>query len=209
MTGITGLPCSEACERNKRPILELLRTILPGALRVLEIGSGTGQHAVHFATQMQQLEWQPTEVPDLLEPLARRIAHEGPANLRAPLSLDVSTATTDLGRWDAVFTANTLHIMPLQAVVKLFELAAAALPGADASLIVYGPFRYRGAFTTESNARFDAQLRARNPASGLRDQEYVDALARGHGFVLDADHAMPANNQLLVWRRSAPPPRGR
>jgi SAM-dependent methyltransferase len=198
------LPWSDASERNKEPILEVLRTVLAGARRVLEIGSGTGQHAVHFAAQLRQLDWQPTEIPASLAPLARRIALEGSANLQGPFALDVMDEPAALGRWDAVFTANTLHIIPAEAVVRLFELAARALPGMGATLIAYGPFRYRGDFTTASNARFDAQLRARNSKSGIRDQEFVDGLARAHGFGLSADHSMPANNQLLVWRRVAP-----
>jgi SAM-dependent methyltransferase len=198
------LPWSDASERNKEPILEVLRTALAGARRVLEIGSGTGQHAVHFAAQLRHIQWQPTEIPALLAPLARRIALDGSPNLQAPVALDVMEEPGAIDRWDAVFTANTLHIIPVQAVVRLLRLAARALPAMGATLLVYGPFRYRGEFTTASNARFDAQLRARNPDSGLRDQEFIDRLAQGLGFSLGADHAMPANNQLLVWRRVAP-----
>ncbi len=199
------LPWSDASERNKEPILEVLRTALAGARSVLEIGSGTGQHAVHFAAQLRHLHWQPTEIATSLAPLAQRIALEGPANLQAPFALDVMDAPAALGRWDAVYTANTLHIISAAAVARLFDIAACALPGLGATLIAYGPFRYRGEFTTPSNARFDAQLRARNPDSGIRDHEFVDGLARALGFALSADHAMPANNQLLVWRRVAPP----
>jgi SAM-dependent methyltransferase len=203
-----ALPWSDASERNKEPILEVLRTALAGARRVLEIGSGTGQHAVHFAAQLRQLQWQPTEIPASLAPLARRIALEGSANLQVPFALDVMEEPATLGRWDAVYTANTLHIISAEAVARLFEIAARALPGMGATMIVYGPFRYRGEFTTPSNARFDAQLRARNPHSGIRDQEFVDGLARALGFALSADHAMPANNQLLLWRRVALPALG-
>lgn len=194
------LPFSEACERNKGPILAVLREALAESTSVLEIGSGTGQHAVHFARQLLHLDWQPTDRGEYLPSLAARIALEGPPNLRSPVELDVDGRNWPFGGMDAVFSANTLHIMSWSTVASFFEgIGRVLLQGG--LLLVYGPFRYDGAFTSASNAAFDADLRSRDPASGIRDFEAVDALARTQGLCLVKDHAMPANNQLLAWRR--------
>ena len=194
------LPSSEACERNKGPILEVLRTAFAQRVQVLEIGSGTGQHAVHFARHLPHLEWQPTELGAQLTALAERIRLEGPPNLRAPIELDVHAPPWRVAQVDAVFSANTLHIMAWDAVEDFFRGVGAVL-GAPGVLCVYGPFRYRGAYTSDSNAEFDRFLRGRDAASGIRDFEALEHLARGQGLELAADHAMPANNQTLVWRR--------
>ena len=195
------LPFSEACERNKDPILAVLREAFEGASQVLEVGSGTGQHAVHFARHLPWLAWQPTDRRDHLPALAARIREEGPANLLAPLELDVlSPGPLRAARTDAVFSANTLHIMSWEAVEAFLGLVGQVLhPGGV--LAIYGPFRYAGRFTSDSNAEFDAWLRDRDPGSGIRDAQDVDRLAAAQGFTLTADHAMPANNQLRVWRR--------
>ncbi len=197
------LTSSEACERNKGPILEVLSRELAAHHAVLEVGSGTGQHAVHFARHLPHLTWQPSEVADQQPPLAERICLEGPPNLLAPVVLDVRSlpwAVRAAGAaFDAVFSANTLHIMAWEAVEDFFRGAGATL-GAGGALCVYGPFRYRGRYTSDSNAEFDAWLQARDPRSGIRDFEALDALARAQRLTLSADHAMPANNQTLVWR---------
>jgi cyclopropane fatty-acyl-phospholipid synthase-like methyltransferase len=192
---------SEACERNKEPILAVLHEALAAARTVLEVGSGTGQHAVHFAAHLPQLTWQPSEVAELLTPLAERIRLEGGANLRAPVALDVRSTPWPCAPADAVFSANTLHIMSWESVGDFFRGVGGALT-AGGVLCVYGPFNYSGQYTTESNAQFDAWLKARDPLSGLRDFAAVDALARAQGLALLADHAMPANNRTLVWRRA-------
>jgi SAM-dependent methyltransferase len=193
------LPHSDASERNKGPILAVLRDAFAGCTHVLEIGSGTGQHAVHFALAMPKLVWQPSELADAMPALRKRIFNEGPSNLRAPVFLDVTQATWDVRKVDGVFTANTLHIMHWPQVEALFAgLPAVTKPGAV--LAVYGPFRYGGRYTSPSNESFDEMLRARDPGSGIRDFEAVDALARAAGFTLAADHPMPANNQAIVWR---------
>ena len=193
------LPFSEACERNKEPILAVLLEAFADCSRVVEIGAGTGQHAVHLARHLPHLEWQPTDRAEWLEGLAERIAAEGPPNLLAPVELDVLREPWPPVRGDAVFSANTLHIMSWPAVEALFAgLGRVLEPGGV--LAVYGPFKYRGAFTTPSNAEFDAMLRERDPESGVRDFEAVKALAELAGLALQADHPMPANNQLLVWR---------
>jgi SAM-dependent methyltransferase len=193
------LPFSDACERNKGPILDVLRPAFAGCTRVVEIGSGTGQHAVHFTRHLPHLQWQPTDRAEYLPGLAARIAAEGPPNLASPLELDVLAEPWPAVRGDAVFSANTLHIMSWPAVEALFS----GLPRILATggvLAIYGPFKYGGRSTTESNAAFDSMLRERDPQSGVRDFEAVNALAEAAGLRLSADHAMPANNQLLVWR---------
>jgi len=193
------LPYSEACERNRGPILEVLREAFADRRRVVEIGAGTGQHAVHFARNLPQLAWQPTDSAEYLAGLAARIAAEGPPNLGTPLELDVLHDPWPAVSGDAVFSANTLHIMSWQAVEALFAGPPRILePGGVVA--IYGPFKYGGQCTTASNAAFDAMLRERDPESGLRDFEEVDALVAAVGLELQADHAMPANNQLLVWR---------
>jgi cyclopropane fatty-acyl-phospholipid synthase-like methyltransferase len=194
------LTLSEACERNKGPILEVLRTEFAASHSVLEVGSGTGQHAVHFAAQLPHLTWQPSELGDELAPLAERIRLEGTSNLRAPITLDVRDQPWRVAPVDAVFSANTLHIMTWSGVQAFVRGVAGALT-APGVLCVYGPFRFRGQHTSDSNAEFDAYLKARDPVSGIRDFEALEALARAQGLVFAADHAMPANNRTLVWRR--------
>jgi cyclopropane fatty-acyl-phospholipid synthase-like methyltransferase len=197
------LTSSEACERNKGPILEVLVRELAASRAVLEIGSGTGQHAVHFARHLPHLSWQPSEVAEQQVALAERIRLEGSANLCAPIVLDVRTLPWPVraapAAFDALFSANTLHIIDWESVEDFFRGAGGVL-AAGGVLCVYGPFRYRDRYTSDSNAGFDAWLRARDPKSGIRDFEALDARARAQGFTLTADHAMPANNQTLVWR---------
>ncbi len=195
------LPFSQACENNKGPILKVLRRHLDGSRTVLEIGGGTGQHAEHFARNLPHVRWQSSDVPDALDALNRRIRAAGLANLPDAVALDVDRPPGPGARFDAVFTANSLHIMGVPSVENLFA-GLGALLGDGARLLVYGPFRYGGAFTTPSNARFDHWLKARDPAGGVRDFEWVDALARKAGLALAEDNAMPANNQLIVWRKA-------
>jgi cyclopropane fatty-acyl-phospholipid synthase-like methyltransferase len=200
------LTVSEACERNKAPILEVLRQELARSTRVLEVGSGTGQHAVYFAAALPQLDWQPSELPENLAPLTERIRLEGGTNLRAPIALDVRAAPWPAAPVDAVFSANTLHIMSWGEVREFFRGVAEVL-SAPGVLCVYGPFRFAGQHTSDSNLTFDQFLRERDPASGLRDFEALDELAAARGLRFAANHAMPANNRTLVWRRPAEPQR--
>jgi cyclopropane fatty-acyl-phospholipid synthase-like methyltransferase len=193
-------PYSEACERNRGPILEVLRAHFADRRHVLEVGSGTGQHAVHFAAALPQLTWQTSDVAPSLPGIRLWLEESALANLPQPIALDV-TGSWPAARFDAVFTANTLHIMGWPEVCTLF----AALPQvltADAALAVYGPFNYGGRFTSPSNASFDAWLKERSPHSGIRDFAAVDELARSIGFALVEDRPMPANNRTLVWRRA-------
>jgi cyclopropane fatty-acyl-phospholipid synthase-like methyltransferase len=193
---------SEACERNKGPILEILASAFAQSRKVLEIGSGTGQHATHFAAHLPHLIWRPSDRGDYLTGLRERIAHEGTPNLRPPIELDVCALPWPVEPVDAVFTANTLHIMGWDAVKDLFRGVGAVMSG-PAVLCIYGPFRYGGRFTSASNADFDRYLRARDPQSGIRDFEEVNTLSSEQGLSLVADHPMPANNQLIIWHKRA------
>lgn len=193
-------PYSEACERNREPILAVLREAFADRSRVLEIGSGTGQHAVHFAAGLPHLVWQPSERPEHLPGIRLWCEEAECANLLAPIALDLNQERWPDTRADAVFSANTLHIVSWPEVQMLFERVAGMLQ-TDGALAVYGPFAYAGRHTSESNARFDLMLRERDPRSGIRNFEDVDALAHAQGFSLVRDVAMPANNRTLVWRR--------
>lgn len=194
-------PYAEACDRNQEPILEVLRQHFADRRHILEIGSGTGQHAVHFAAALPQLTWQTSDVGSNLPGIRMWLEEAALPNLPPPIALDV-TGTWPNERFDAVFTANTLHIMGWPEVRTLF----AALPrvlASDAMLAVYGPFNYDGRFTSPSNASFDEWLKHRSPHSGIRDFAAVDGLARSIGFALVEDRPMPANNRTLIWRRGA------
>ena len=192
------LPYSQACENNKGPILSVLRGLLADRRGVLEIGSGTGQHACYFAAKMPWLQWQPTELPDNLPLLHPRCAACGLANLLPEKALDVCNDPWPVTVPDAVFSANCLHIMPFAAVERLFA-GLGAHAGADVVLVIYGPFNYGGRYTSPSNERFDARLQQRDPHSGIRNFEDLDALAAASGMRLATDHTMPVNNRLLEW----------
>lgn len=191
---------SEACERNKDPILDVLKDAFILCSNVLEIGSGTGQHAVYFGINLPHIQWQPSDLKENLDHVRERIELEGTQNIRSPLELDVASLPWGIKGFDGVFTANTLHIMPAENTEKLFEgINEVLVPGGR--LCIYGPFKYRGRFTSDSNERFDQLLKQRDPLSGIRDFEFVNRLASGHGLILLADHAMPANNQCIIWEK--------
>jgi cyclopropane fatty-acyl-phospholipid synthase-like methyltransferase len=197
---MTDKPFAPACERNRDPILAVLRAHFADRTHVLEIGSGTGQHAVHFAGALPQLIWQTSDVAENLPGIRMWLDEANLPNTPAPIELDVGGATWPSERYDALFSANTLHIMSWPEVEQLFvHIARLATP--DAKLVIYGPFNYDGRFTSESNAAFDQSLKARAPHMGIRDRAAVDALARKAGFALVDDAAMPANNRTLVWQR--------
>ena len=207
MSEQTALPCSDASERNKGPILAILEDVLAEAAfaaggLVLEIGSGTGQHAVHFAQHLAHLTWQPTDRSEWLDTLRERVRREGTPNLRPPVELDVNSPAWPIETADAIFSANTLHIMAWHEVQAFFRGIGRTV-ARGGRVVVYGPFRFDGGYSSVSNAEFDAYLRRRDPASGIRDVEAVDVLAAAEGLELVASHAMPANNQLLVWERAA------
>jgi SAM-dependent methyltransferase len=194
------MPFSEACERNKGPILEVLRSVFADRSHVLEIGSGTGQHAVHFAAHLEHLIWHPTERLSALPELTARIQAEGRRNLRQPTVLDVRQSVWPLRTVDAVFTANTLHILSWPEVSAMFNgIGGTLAPGGV--VCIYGPFRYAGRYTSPSNLEFDRVLQARDPDSGIREIHDLNALAASFGLRLDADHDLPAHNRLLVFMR--------
>ncbi len=192
---------SDAAERNKAPILQIITTEFAQTRRVLEIGSGTGQHALHFAAHLPHLSWQPSDTGDYLPALRERLRNEGGANLREVIELDVRSQPWPVAGVDGVFSANTLHIMSWSAVKDFFRGVADVL-GHPGVLCVYGPFRYGDRYTSDSNAEFDEFLQRRDPDSGIRDAHELDGLARRQGMELTADHGMPANNQLRVWKRN-------
>jgi cyclopropane fatty-acyl-phospholipid synthase-like methyltransferase len=195
-------PHSPSCDRNREPILALLREHFTDRRRVLEIGSGTGQHAVSFAAALPHLVWHCSDREENLAGIRLWLDEAALPNTPPPLELDVNGAWPGQ-RFDAVFSANTLHIMAWPEVERLFAGLAGVL-AEDARLAIYGPFNYGGRYTSDSNAQFDAWLKQRGAHQGIRDFEAVDALAAGIGLVLAEDRAMPANNRCLVWRR--PPP---
>ncbi|MEJ0037505.1 MAG: DUF938 domain-containing protein [Gammaproteobacteria bacterium] len=197
----TAKPHAPSCDRNQQPILDVLKGCFSDRKQVLEVGSGTGQHAVFFAAAMPWLTWQTADMKESLPGIRLWLDEAALPNLPPPLELQAA-GPWPKGPYDAVFSSNTLHIMGWPEVRKLF----AALDGVmaqDAVLAVYGPFNYGGKFTSASNAEFDVWLKRRSAASGIRDFEAVNALAESIGLKLLADHAMPANNRTLVWKRSA------
>jgi cyclopropane fatty-acyl-phospholipid synthase-like methyltransferase len=193
-------PFSQACENNKEPILAILRELFGGVGDVVEIGSGTGQHAVHFAAAMPWLQWQPTDRAENLPGIRAWRDDAQLPNLREPLLLDVEQPSWPVTQADAVFSANTAHIMSWPQVERFVAGVGRLLP-AGGWFCLYGPFNYDGGYTSASNADFDAWLRQRDPHSGLRDVEAMHELAAQAGLQPEADHAMPANNRLLVWRK--------
>ncbi|MFO7551809.1 MAG: DUF938 domain-containing protein [Haliea sp.] len=193
-------PFSQACENNKQPILECLRDILVEPGLVLEIGSGTGQHVEYLAAQLPHLQWQPTNHPSAAD-CEERLREAALANVLPPLALDVAASPWPLVAADAAFSANTAHIMGWPEVQSMFHGLAAILPE-GAPFCLYGPFNYGGSFTSDSNRAFDQHLRSRAAHMGIRDIEDLLDLAALSGFTLAADNAMPANNRLLVWRRT-------
>lgn len=193
-------PYSEACERNREPILQVLRQWFTQAGTALEIGAGTGQHAVHFAAGLPHLQWQPTDCEANLAGIGSWVTEAALPNLRAPLKLDVRDSEWPVQTVDYVFSANTAHIMSWPEVELMYAGIARVLRTRGV-FCLYGPFNRDGRFTSESNQAFDASLRARDPNMGLRDDQALKTLGRQHGLKFMAEHAMPANNRILVWTR--------
>lgn len=193
-------PFSEASENNREPILAVLREAFAAVTSVLEIGSGTGQHAVHFAQHLPHLMWQTSDLPVHHPGIQAWLDEALLSNVRPPIALDVNQKPWPVAAVDGVFTANTLHIISWPEVACLLEGVGQVLRP-DGVLCIYGPFNYGGQFTSESNARFDAWLKVRDPLSGVRDFEAVCATAQKHGLVLQQDHTMPVNNRTLVFHK--------
>lgn len=196
----TEKPFAPSCERNREPLLAVLRDAFAQRQQVLEIGSGTGQHAVYFAAALPHLIWQCSDRADQLPGIRLWLDEAALANTPAPLALDVESGPWPAQRFDAMFSANTAHIMSWEQVRALFAQLPQVL-SADAVFVLYGPFKRGGEHTSAGNAAFDTQLRAQTPHRGIRDVEALDALARASGMQRVGDVAMPANNACLIWRR--------
>ena len=197
---MTELPFSQACENNKQPILECLRSVFDRARSVLEIGTGTGQHAVFFAEALPHLTWQPSDHPDSAHLGRDRLAACEATNLLPFVALDVSDDDWPVPDVDAVFSANTAHIMSWAEVERMFAGVARRLPTGGV-FCLYGPFNERGRYTSDSNRQFDRHLRSRGEHMGIRDIVDLEALAGSVDLRLEDSVAMPANNRILVWRK--------
>lgn len=193
-------PFSPACERNKEPILEQLARLIKPPARVLEVGSGTGQHAAHFAAHLPGIIWQSSDVTDNLAAIQYWIDATPLANLPQPVELDVLACQWPAGPFDAVFSANTAHIMSWSAVEAMFA-GVQKLLAVNGPFLLYGPFNYAGQFTSEGNRQLDSWARDTFPGAGLRDFEVICELAASYGLKFEGDHRMPANNRLLEFRQ--------
>jgi len=198
-------PYAESAEQNREPILAVIREVFTTPGTVLEIGSGTGQHAVAFAGALPHLTWQTSDQRENHPGIQQWLAEAGLANLREPLAIDTREAGWEAavtGPVDGIFSANTVHIMDWPAVEGFFA-GVGRLLADEGAFCLYGPFSRGGEHNAPSNAEFDAFLRQRDEGSGVRDLDDLEALAAGHGLYLDAEHPMPADNRTLVWRRAA------
>jgi SAM-dependent methyltransferase len=190
-----------AAERNRQPILDVLRRVLPPAGLVLEVASGTGQHAIFFSERLPALQWQPTDAsPEALQSIGAWVDDAARDNLLAPLDLDVRSPQWPISQADALLCINMIHISPWEATEALFQ-GASQLLEVGAPLITYGPYRLHGEHTAPSNAAFDQSLRSRNARWGVRDIDDLRDLGRKTGFALQERVGMPANNMTLVWKR--------
>ena len=195
-------PFSQSCENNKQAILQVIQTVFKPSTIVLEIGSGTGQHACYFAKHLPQLRWQTTDREENRLGLDNWINEANLNNLPDSLPLNVTDKTWPCQKIDALFTANTLHIMHWHEVERLFSRLNQLLSN-NALVCIYGPFNYNGQFTSPSNAQFDQWLKSRDVDSGIRSIESIIKLAEATGLMLQDDHTMPANNRLLVFKKNA------
>jgi cyclopropane fatty-acyl-phospholipid synthase-like methyltransferase len=193
-------PFSQACENNGPHILNQLSRLLSTSKNVLEIGSGTGQHAVYFAKALDHLIWQTSDLEENHEGIKLWLDESGLENVPSPITIDVTNYSENTSQYDAIFMANTLHIMSSSAVESCLKQVAMKLLNSEGLLIVYGPFNYDGEYTSESNARFDQWLKAADEERGIREFEWVNKMAGEAGFTFIEDNPMPANNRLLVWR---------
>ncbi len=192
-------PFAESCAENQQPILDILQIEFAGIQQVLEIGSGTGQHAIFFARALPYLLWQTSDLAEHHPGINAWLTDEALDNTPVPLTLNVETENWPERIFDGIFSANTVHIMGWPEVEKMFAgIGQALLPGGRFCL--YGPFNYDGQFTSESNARFDVWLKNRDPKSGVRDVADLNKLAEKAGLKLTEDYEMPANNRILVWQ---------
>jgi trans-aconitate methyltransferase len=197
-------PFSQACENNKNPILQAISPVFCQPTTIWEIGSGTGQHACYFARHLPHVKWQPTDRSENIPGICLWQEESHTPNLKPVLTLDVTDAIWPCESIDALFTANTLHIMSSDEVQTFFDRLAVYL-NPKALVCIYGPFNYNSTYTSDSNARFDQWLKSQNPLSGIKDFESILFLATSRGFNLMSDIVMPANNRLLVIQNSKEP----
>jgi cyclopropane fatty-acyl-phospholipid synthase-like methyltransferase len=196
-------PFSQACENNRQPILEVLGDEFRQQKSVLEIGSGTGQHAMYLSQHLPHLLWQTSDLSENIQGINQWINEDRLANVQRPLPLDIAKDWPNKGllkHFDGIFTANTCHIMPW-ATVKIF-IKGLKKCRSGTRLAIYGPFKYQQQFTSDSNQNFDQWLKQQDPERGIRDFEAVDQRLQKSGFELIKDYPMPANNQLLVWHKT-------
>lgn len=189
-------PYSESCNQNKTAILSVISPIFSSASSVLEIGSGTGQHAIYFSQKMPHLKWYTSDCKAYLDGINMWLKDECLPNVAAPFELDVSSSVWPELDVDAVFTANSIHIMNQQDVVN-FMSGVSRLLGKQEDLMIYGPFNYNGAYTSKSNESFDQWLKQRDALSGIKHFEEMVSLANNNGMQLNTDYEMPANNRIL------------
>jgi cyclopropane fatty-acyl-phospholipid synthase-like methyltransferase len=194
-------PFAASCQQNREPIFNIIQPLLKNCQTLLEIGSGTGQHAVYFANKLPHLHWQTSDRANYHAGINAWLDDANHPNILPPLLLDVSQNDCPKQRFDAIFSANTLHIMSKEEVIFFFQKIASCLSSAG-SLIVYGPFNYDGNYTSDSNARFDQWLISQNSHSSIKDFEWINDLAKQAGLTLKKDYAMPANNRILHWEKN-------
>ena len=193
-------PHSQSCDNNKQPILDKLKPLLTPFQDVVEIGSGTGQHAVHFANALPDLTWHTTDLPVNHAGIKQWINDSGLLNIKPPLCLDLSKPWP-ISHCDVIYTANTLHIVSAELVTAFFS-AIKNVVNNNGLVIIYGPFNYAGEFTSDSNRQFDSWLKDRDSSSGIRNIEWITELAAKANLHLLHDEKMPANNRLLTFRKS-------
>jgi len=191
---------SAACDQNKDPILKVIKPLLSNTKSVLEVGSGTGQHCVYFAKELPYLTWQASDQAMYLPSVSAWIDEAGLANTPKALELNVDSDWPD-DKYQAIYSANTVHIMSWEMVLNFFKGVGQALEK-DGVFILYGPFNYSGQYTSQSNADFDLWLKGNNPLSAIRDFERLNELAKLHNLILTDDIEMPANNKILVWKKA-------
>ncbi len=196
-------PIAESCIQNRDPILKIIKPLFANSKKLLEIGSGTGQHAVYFAAEMPHLLWQTSDLKENHPGIRLWLEEAQLKNIKPPITLAAcdKPAWQQLSNYDAIFSANTVHIMSKHDVTCLFAGIGSILQ-LQGVFALYGPFNYNGNYTSDSNARFDTWLKNRNPKSGIRDFEWLDTQANKAGMKLIQDHAMPANNRILVWQKT-------
>ena len=198
---------SEACDQNREPILAVLREAFATARNILEIGSGTGQHAVYFSSELPHVRWQTSDLEENHASINAWLQEAALENTLPPFTLDVTVTSwpesTPRNTYDGLFSANTTHIMSWPAVQDMFT-GIGKLLETNVRFCLYGPFNYHGNYTSDSNRRFDIWLQGRDPASGIRHFEALDELALANGLTLETDHEMPVNNRLLVWKKCQP-----